>query len=41
MYGNEPFAAQTTYRVRVVGTYVGGPLELEWTFTTGAAGRRF
>lgn len=41
MYGNAPFDAQTTYRVRVIGTYVGGPLELEWTFTTGAAGRRF
>jgi uncharacterized protein YkwD len=40
MYGNAPFEANTTYRVRVVGTYAGGPLELEWTFTTGAA-RRF
>lgn len=37
MYANEPFAPQTTYRVRVVGTYVGGALDLEWTFTTGDA----
>jgi uncharacterized protein YkwD len=41
MYGNAPFEPETTYRVRVVGSYVGGPLELEWTFTTGAASRRF
>jgi hypothetical protein len=36
LYG-APFEANTTYRVRVSGTYVGGPLNLEWTFTTGAA----
>jgi hypothetical protein len=36
IYPYTPFAANTTYRVRVTGTYVGGPLALEWTFTTGA-----
>lgn len=35
MYANEPFTPQTTYRVRIAGSYVGGPLDLEWTFTTG------
>jgi hypothetical protein len=39
MYGNAPFAAQTTYRVKISGSYVGGPLTLEWTFTTGDASR--
>jgi uncharacterized protein YkwD len=34
MYANSEFAAATTYRVRITGTYVGGPLNLEWTFTT-------
>ena len=37
MYPNAPLAAMTKYRVRVKGTYVGGALDLEWTFTTGAA----
>lgn len=37
MYANKPFTAMTKYRVRVKGSYVGGPLDLEWTFTTGAA----
>jgi hypothetical protein len=41
MYPNAPFAANTTYRERIAGSYVGGPLELEWTFTTGEARRRF
>ena len=41
MYGNEPFAANTSYRVKIVGTYVGGALEREWTFTTGEASRMF
>lgn len=41
MYANMPFAANTKYRVKLVGTYAGGmPLSKEWTFTTGAA-RRF
>jgi uncharacterized protein YkwD len=39
IFGNVPFAANTKYRVRIVGTFVGGALEREWTFTTGAAER--
>lgn len=39
MYANQPFAANTTYRVKITGSYVGGPLALEWTFTTGATNR--
>jgi hypothetical protein len=39
MYANAPFEANTTYRVKIAGTYVGGPLSLEWTFTTGARNR--
>jgi hypothetical protein len=39
MYGNAPFAANTKYRVRIKGTHVGGTLDLDWTFTTGAASR--
>lgn len=31
-----PFDLTTTYRVRIVGTYIGGAFEKEWTFTTGA-----
>lgn len=41
LYANAPFAAQTTYRVHITGTYVGGDLNLEWTFTTGAATMRW
>ena len=37
MYGNAPFLPFTTYRVRMSGTYAGGALAKEWTFTTGAA----
>jgi hypothetical protein len=37
MYANMPFTAMTKYHVRVKGSYVGGDLDLEWTFTTGAA----
>jgi hypothetical protein len=37
MYANKPFTAMTKYHVRVKGSYVGGDLDLEWTFTTGAA----
>jgi uncharacterized protein YkwD len=37
MYPNVALTAMTKYRVRVKGTYVGGALDLEWTFTTGAA----
>jgi hypothetical protein len=40
MYANKPFAANTKYRVKLTGTYSGGMLSREWTFTTGAA-RRF
>jgi hypothetical protein len=35
LYG-APLELSTTYRVRIVGTYSGGPLNAEWTFTTGA-----
>lgn len=31
------FEPMTTYRVKIVGTHAGGALDLEWTFTTGAA----
>jgi uncharacterized protein YkwD len=37
MYANLPFEANTKYRVKVTGTYSGGPLTKEWAFTTGAA----
>jgi uncharacterized protein YkwD len=40
LYANKPFAANTKYRVKLVGTITGGTLMKEWTFTTGAA-RRF
>ena len=35
LYG-APFEPNTTYRVHIKGTYVGGTLDEEWTFTTGA-----
>jgi hypothetical protein len=35
LYSNAPFTAQTKYRMKITGTYVGGPVSLEWTFTTG------
>jgi hypothetical protein len=35
MYG-APFASNTTYHVKVVGTYSGGTLNEEWSFTTGS-----
>jgi uncharacterized protein YkwD len=35
LYG-APFAPNTKYRVKVVGTHTGGALTKEWTFTTGA-----
>jgi hypothetical protein len=37
MYANLPFAANTKYRVKIAGSYTGGALSKEWTFTTGAA----
>lgn len=41
MYANQPYLPNTTYRVRIAGTYAGGDLLQEWTFTTGAPrGRR-
>lgn len=40
MYGDAAFAPNTKYRVKIVGMGGGMPLNLEWTFTTGAA-RRF
>jgi hypothetical protein len=39
MYGEVAFAANTKYRVKIVGTHSAGPLNLEWTFTTGTAPR--
>lgn len=38
LYG-QPFEANTTYREHIVGTSSQGPLDIEWTFTTGAATR--
>jgi len=35
LYG-APFEPNTTYRVKLVGSYAGGALNREWTFTTGA-----
>jgi hypothetical protein len=35
MYG-APFAANTKYHVQIVGTYSGGTLNEEWSFTTGS-----
>jgi len=35
LYG-APFAPNTKYRVKIVGTHTGGALSKEWTFTTGA-----
>jgi hypothetical protein len=35
MYG-APFEPNTKYRVKIVGTYSAGALNVEWTFTTGA-----
>jgi hypothetical protein len=40
MYANLPFEANTKYHVKITGTYSGGPLMKEWTFTTGAAPTR-
>jgi uncharacterized protein YkwD len=40
MYANMPFEPNTKYRVKVSGTYTGGALLKEWTFTTGAAATR-
>lgn len=40
MYANKPFEANTKYRVKVSGTYGGGALMKEWTFTSGAAATR-
>jgi uncharacterized protein YkwD len=37
MYSNMPLAAMTKYHVHVKGTSIGGPLNLDWSFTTGAA----
>jgi hypothetical protein len=34
LYAHRPLAAQTRYRVRIVGTNAAGPVNLDWTFTT-------
>lgn len=39
MYANQPYLPNTTYRVKIAGTYAGGDLLREWTFTTGAPRR--
>jgi uncharacterized protein YkwD len=36
MYANKALTPNTKYRVKVSGTYAGGSLSKEWTFTTGA-----
>jgi hypothetical protein len=36
LYG-APFAVSTKYHVKIVGTYAGGNLDAEWTFTTAAS----
>jgi len=40
MYAYAPFEANTKYRVKISGSYSGGPLTKEWTFTSGAAAPR-
>jgi hypothetical protein len=40
MYANQPFVPNTRYRVKIAGTYAGGMLQREWTFTTGTGPRR-
>jgi uncharacterized protein YkwD len=40
MYANQPYLPDTTYRVKISGTYAGGALLREWTFTTGAPPQR-
>lgn len=39
LYANAPFEANTKYRVKITGTYAGGALTREWTFTTGERNR--
>jgi uncharacterized protein YkwD len=39
LYANDALEPNSTYRVRIVGTYVGGALDLDWTFETGQASR--
>ena len=34
MYPDAPLAAATKYRVKISGTFIGGALNLDWTFTT-------
>ena len=34
MYANAPLTAATRYHVHIAGTYTGGPLALDWDFTT-------
>lgn len=40
MYANQPFLPNTRYRVKISGTYAGGTLSREWTFTTGKGPQR-
>ena len=35
LYPDAPFAKNSEYRVRIVGTRSGEPLAFDWTFTTG------
>lgn len=42
LYSYAPLEPMTRYRVRIVGTFVGGELNLDWTFETGESrGRGF
>jgi hypothetical protein len=40
LYTDSPLAANTAYRVIIETTRAGQPLNFDWTFTTGAGGRR-
>jgi uncharacterized protein YkwD len=37
LYANKPFMPMTKYHVKISGTYAGGMLMKEWSFTTSAA----
>jgi hypothetical protein len=41
MYTNKPLDPNTKYHAKFVGTHTGGDLNVEWSFTTGAAARGF
>jgi hypothetical protein len=35
LYANKPLTPTTKYHMKISGTYAGGSLAKEWTFTTG------